>query len=569
LNKTQILPVILCGGSGTRLWPLSRKSLPKQFVPLVGGKSLLQATFERVSGISGKNPIWTVASEDHRFLVRDAADAAKVSFKSILEPVGRNTAAAMAAAALNAEPDHLLLFLPADHHVPDAVLFSKTVEQGVVAAEQGAFVTFGVAPTHPHTGYGYIQTSASLRGAESDAAIHENGSGSPRDFVARDDVSENKDLQSNAKTVQRFVEKPDQETALSYLASGDYYWNAGIFLVRADALIQALEQFASDILESTRKAVEAQRIDGDFIHLDASAFSTCRSESIDYAVLEPLSQNTSLREGAFSSSSSLRGAESDEAIHEGANGSPRTCSPRDDASSRLSEEAEGRRGNLGIYMVPFQGAWSDVGSWNAVAELTDADEDDNRIVGMGKAHQASATYIHAPHRPVVALGTEDLLIIDTTDAVLVAAKSHAEQVKNIVADLQQQNLPQATEHRHAARPWGEYDAIDEGDRFKVKRITVKPGASLSLQMHHHRAEHWIVVKGTARVTRDNKTFLLAENESTFIPVGTKHRLENPGTIPLEMIEVQSGSYLGEDDIERFDDHYGRAPVFELKKPDKK
>jgi mannose-1-phosphate guanylyltransferase/mannose-6-phosphate isomerase len=389
-----------------------------------------------------------------------------------------------------------------------------------------------------------------LRGAESDAAIHENGSGSPRDFVARDDVSENKDRQSNALPVRRFVEKPDQETALSYLASGDYYWNAGIFLVRADALIQALEQFASDILESTRKAVEAQRMDGDFIHLDANTFSICRSESIDYAVLEPLSQNTSLREG-----------KADEAIHEGANGSPRTFSPRDDA--------EGRCGNLGIYMVPFQGAWSDVGSWNAVAELTDADEDDNRIVGLGKAQQASATYIHAPHRPVVALGTEELLIIDTTDAVLVAAKSHAEQVKNIVADLQKQNLPQATEHRHAARPWGEYDAIDEGDRFKVKRITVKPGASLSLQMHHHRAEHWIVVKGTARVTRDKETFLLAENESTFIPVGTKHRLENPGTIPLEMIEVQSGSYLGEDDIERFDDHYGRAPVFELKKPDQK
>jgi mannose-1-phosphate guanylyltransferase/mannose-6-phosphate isomerase len=316
--------------------------------------------------------------------------------------------------------------------------------------------------------------------------------------------------------------------------------------VRADALIQALEQFASDILESTRKAVEAQRIDGDFIHLDASAFSTCRSESIDYAVLEPLSQNTSLREG-----------KADEAIHKSTNGSPRTFSPRDDA--------EGRHSNPGIYMVPFQGAWSDVGSWNAVAELTDADEDDNRVVGMGKAHQASSTYIHAPHRPVVALGTEELLIIDTTDAVLVAAKSHAEQVKNIVADLQQQNLPQATEHRHAARPWGEYDAIDEGDRFKVKRITVKPGASLSLQMHHHRAEHWIVVKGTARVTRDNKTFLLAENESTFIPVGAKHRLENPGTIPLEMIEVQSGTYLGEDDIERFDDYYGRAQLLEINK----
>ena len=546
----QILPVILCGGSGTRLWPLSRKSLPKQFVPLIGGKSLLQATFERVLGLAGKNPIWTVASEDHRFLVRDAADAAKVSCKSILEPVGRNTAAAMAAAALNAEPEQLLLFLPADHHVPDAALFSKTVEQGVAAAEQGAFVTFGVAPTHPHTGYGYIQTSASLRGAESDAAIHENGSGSPRDFVARDDVSEKKDLQSDAKPVQRFVEKPSLETALSYLSSGDYYWNAGIFLVRADVLTQALEQFAPDILEATQQAVEAQKIDGDFIHLEANAFAACRSESIDYAVLEPLSQNTS-----------LRGAESDEAIHKSTNGSPRTFSPRDDA--------EGRRGNSGIYMVPFQGAWSDVGSWNAVAELTDADGDNNRIVGHGKAHKANSTYIHAPHRPVVALGTEELLIIDTTDAVLVAAKSHAEQVKNIVADLQQQNLPQATEHRHAARPWGEYDAIDEGDRFKVKRITVKPGASLSLQMHHHRAEHWIVVKGTARVTRNKETFLLAENESTFIPVGTKHRLENPGTIPLEMIEVQSGSYLGEDDIERFDDHYGRAPVFELKKPDKK
>jgi mannose-1-phosphate guanylyltransferase/mannose-6-phosphate isomerase len=545
-TKFSILPIILCGGSGTRLWPLSRKSLPKQFVPLIAGKSLLQATFERVSGVGGKNPIWTVASEDHRFLVRDAADMAKVSFKSILEPVGRNTAAAMAAAALNAEPDQLLLFLPADHHVPDAALFSKTVEQGVAAAEQGAFVIFGVAPTHPHTGYGYIQVSASLREGEADEAIHENGSGSPRDFVARDDVSENKDRQSNALPVQRFVEKPDQETALFYLASGDYYWNAGIFLVRAGVLIQALEQFAPDILEATQQAVEAQRIDGDFIHLDASAFSSCRSESIDYAVLEPLSQNTS-----------LRGAESDEAIHKSTNGSPRTFSPRDDA--------EGRRGNSGIYMVPFQGAWSDVGSWNAVAELTNADGDNNRIVGHGKAHKANSTYIHAPHRPVVALGTEELLIIDTTDAVLVAAKSHAEQVKNIVADLQQQNLPQATEHRHAARPWGEYDAIDEGDRFKVKRITVKPGASLSLQMHHHRAEHWIVVKGTARVTRDKETFLLAENESTFIPVGTKHRLENPGTIPLEMIEVQSGSYLGEDDIERFDDHYGRAQLINLNK----
>jgi len=473
MSQSSILPVILCGGSGTRLWPLSRKSLPKQFVPLIGGKSLLQATFERVSGISGKNPIWTVASEDHRFLVRDAAEAAKVSCKSILEPVGRNTAAAMAAAALNASPDRLLLFLPADHHVPDVVLFAQTVARGVSAALQGAFVTFGVTPSQPHTGYGYIQVSVS---------------------------------EIAAKPVKRFVEKPDHETALSYLASGDYYWNAGIFLIRADALIQALEQFAPDILETTRKAVAAQRIDGDFIHLDEHAFAACRSESIDYAVLEH---------------------------------------------------------HQNVAMVPFQGAWSDVGSWNAVAELASADGENNRVVGKGKTHKARSTYIHAPHRPVVALGTEALLIIDTTDAVLVAAQSHAEQVKEIVADLQQQNLPQATEHRHAARPWGEYDAIDEGDRFKVKRITVKPGASLSLQLHHHRAEHWIVVKGTARVTRDNETFLLAENESTFIPVGAKHRLENPGAIPLEMIEVQSGSYLGEDDIERFDDHYGRSSVTRL------
>ena len=496
-KPSNILPVILCGGNGTRLWPLSRKSLPKQFVPLIGGKSLLQSTFERVASLARGYPIWTVASEDHRFLVLDAADAAKVSCTSILEPVGRNTAAAMAAAALNAKPEQLLLFLPADHHVPDSALFAQTIEQGVTAATRGTFVVFGVTPLHPHTGYGYIQagsprfsrddnSSSLLREAEADEAIY-------------------------ALPVLRFVEKPSQETALSYLASGDYYWNAGIFLVRADALIQALEQFAPDILEATQQAVEAQKHDGNFIYLDADAFAACRAESIDYAVMEQ---------------------------------------------------------HQNVAMLPFQGAWSDVGSWNAVADLTMADSANNRIVGSGKTHHACSTYIHAPHRPVVALGTKDLLIIDTTDAVLVAAKSHAEQVKDIVADLQKQNLPQATEHRHATRPWGEYDAIDEGHHFKVKRITVKPGASLSLQLHHHRAEHWIVVKGTARVTRDHETFLLAENESTFIPVGRKHRLENPGSIPLEMIEVQSGSYLSEDDIERFDDHYGRSLVNELKQEKK-
>ncbi len=473
-----ILPVILCGGSGTRLWPLSRKSLPKQFAPLISNKSLLQLTFERVAKLVGCQPVWTVSSEEHRFMVRDTAEAAKVSCMSILEPVGRNTAAAMAAGALNAQPEQLLLFLPADHHVPDTELFIQTIEAGVAAASQGDFVTFGVIPNQPHTGYGYIQVNESL------------------DIV---------------KPVVRFVEKPSQETALSYLASGDYYWNAGIFLVRADVLIQALAQFAPDILEATQQAVEAQRRDGDFIHLDADAFATCRAESIDHAVLE---QHTN------------------------------------------------------VAMVPFQGAWSDVGSWNAVADLTAADDANNRSVGKGKTYHARSTYIYAPHRPVVALGTEDLLIIDTTDAVLVAARGHAEQVKDIVDDLQKRNLSQATEHRHAARPWGEYDTVDEGDRFRVKRIRVKPGASLSLQLHHHRAEHWIVVKGTARVTRDHETFFLAENESTFIPVGIKHRLENPDSIPLEIIEVQSGSYLGEDDIERFDDHYGRSLVYDLNKEKK-
>ena len=473
MKNTKILPVILCGGSGTRLWPLSRKSLPKQFVPLIGNKSLLQLTFERVAKLADNQPVWTVASEDHRFLVRDAAEAARVSCKSILEPIGRNTAAAMAAAALNAQPEQLLLFLPADHHVPDAALFIQTIQAGVSAADQGAFVTFGITPTQPHTGYGYIQVT---------------------------------DSPDAAKPVVRFVEKPDQETALTYLAAGNYYWNAGIFLVRADALIDSLQKYAPDILGVTQAAVKKQKQDGDFIHLEHQAFSSCRAESIDYAVLEQ---------------------------HEN------------------------------VAMVPFQGAWSDVGSWSAVADLTETDTNGNRIVGNGKAHQANSTYIHAPHRPVVALGTEQLLIIDTKDAVLVAAASHAEQVKDVVADLQQQNIVQATEHRHAARPWGEYDAIDEGHRFKVKRITVKPGASLSLQLHHHRAEHWIVVKGTARVTCEEKTFLLSENQSTYIPIGSKHRLENPGTIPLEMIEVQSGSYLGEDDIERFDDNYGRTPQFPL------
>lgn len=468
MKNIDIQPVILCGGSGTRLWPISRKSIPKQFVPLINNKSLLQTTFERVARLADGQPIWTIANEEHRFLVRDAAEAAKVDSRNILEPVGRNTAAAMAVAALNAQPEQLLLFLPADHHVPNVELFIQTVQTGIPAAKQGAFVTFGVTPTQPHTGYGYIQVANSSQ---------------------------------VAKPVLRFTEKPDQETALSYLTSKDYYWNSGFFLVSANTLIESLSKHAPDILETTQRAVKNQKKNGDFIYLDRTTFSTCRAESIDYAVLEQYSN---------------------------------------------------------VLMILFHGAWSDVGSWNAVAELTKADTNGNRVVGNGSVHHANSTYIYAPHRTVVALGTEQLLIIDTKDAVLVAATSHSDQVKDIVADLHQQNIVEATEHRHASRPWGEYDVIDEGQRFKVKRITVKPGASLSLQLHRHRAEHWIVVKGTALATCNDETFLLSENQSIYIPIASKHRLENPGTIPLEMIEVQSGIYLGEDDIERFDDHYGRT-----------
>lgn len=463
-----IRPVILCGGSGTRLWPLSRKALPKQFVPLMGQKSLLQITMERVMGLVNEQHVWVVASSDHRYFIDGIAESASMPYKGILEPASRNTAPAMAAAALNAPPDQLLLFLPADHYVPDADLFVDTVGAGINSAEEGAFVTYGVAPTYPNTGYGYIQVRDSI------------------DIV---------------ESVVRFIEKPNMDAAVSYLSSGDYFWNAGIFLVQASALIDSLKRYAPDILEATRLAVENQRMDGNFIHLNEQDFSAIRSESIDYAVLEQHSN---------------------------------------------------------IKMVKFKGDWSDVGTWGAVAELAEPDSEGNRVIGQGRSYDTRMTYIHAPYRPVVALGTEDLFIIDTEDAVLVAKGSHLEQVKRVVTDLEQGGIAEATENQRVTRPWGEYNLVDEGCGFKVKRITVKPGASLSLQRHQHRAEHWVVVKGEAIVTCGEKVFSLLENESTFIPLGSKHRLENPREIPLEIIEVQFGAYLGEDDIERFDDRYGRV-----------
>ncbi|MDB5897362.1 MAG: mannose-phosphate guanylyltransferase/mannose-6-phosphate isomerase [Ramlibacter sp.] len=474
MNRT-IHPIILCGGSGTRLWPLSRKSFPKQFVPLVGGKSLLQLTLERVAQFSSS--LITVAAEDHRFLVADALRAAKVGGTVILEPVARNTAAAMALAALGANQNDLLLFCPADHHIRDAGAFADTVAKGVAAADTGAIVTFGVMPSFPSTAYGYI-----ARGATRPDGSHQ---------------------------VAKFIEKPDARSARELLLQADVLWNAGIFLVRADAFLRAMHQHAPDILKSCQLAHEGATTEPApgagpetaFVRPDPGAFHACRSQSVDYAVME-------------------------------------------------------QHGD--VCVVPFSGQWSDVGSWNAVADLIAPDSEGNRVHGHGVAHNSFNTFIHAPHRPVVALGTNDLLIIDTPDALLVAHRDAAEQVKEVVANLEKASTAQAVSHRKVWRPWGWYDSVDVGDRFQVKRIGVKPGASLSLQKHHHRAEHWIVVKGTAEVTRGVETFLLCENQSTYIPIGEVHRLHNPGKMELEMIEVQSGAYLGEDDIVRLDDTYGRS-----------
>ena len=499
----KITPVVLCGGSGTRLWPLSRKSLPKQFVPLIGNKSLLQLTLERLAGLAlsadaakASNHIVCVASEEHRFLVSDSLEAANLALGSrsnlvtktvLLEPVGKNTAAAMALAALALKPaaglDGLLLFCPADHHIPDTQAFIESVLRGIEAAKQGAIVTFGVVPTFPSTAYGYIE-----QGAE---------------------------RQDGSSSVKRFIEKPNASKAEELLLQGGVLWNAGIFLVSVDTLLKALQTHAPDILKSCEAAMAAstqesgapsqpglpKALAATFVRPEPVAFKACRSESIDYAVMEHFAQ---------------------------------------------------------VAVVPFKGQWSDVGSWNAVADLTPADADGNRVEGKGITLHARNTFVHAPGRTVVALGTQDLLIVDTSDALLVVHRDHAEGVKEVVSLLEKGQLTEAVTHRKVARPWGWYDSVDMGDRFQVKRIGVKPGASLSLQKHHHRAEHWIVVAGTAEVTRGSEIFILSENQSTYIPIGEVHRLKNPGKVYLEMIEVQSGSYLGEDDIVRLEDTYGRV-----------
>ena len=471
----RIQPVILCGGSGTRLWPLSRKSFPKQFVPLVNNKSLLQLTLERVAGFNSA-PI-CVTADEHRFLVVESIEQAGLSGSLILEPEGKNTAAAMAIAALQVSqtnPHQLLLFCPADHHIPDVSAFQSAVESAADIAEQGSFITFGIQPTFPSTAYGYIQKGPALNGP--------------------------------AHVVERFLEKPSHEKAQALLLAGNTLWNAGIFLIRADALLTALAANAPDILATCQTAMSGAQLDANasgiqFVRPKAEVFKTCRSESIDYAVLEH---------------------------------------------------------HQSVAVVPFAGQWSDVGSWNAVSDLANADQDHNRVTGMGHAFNARNTFVHAPNRPVVALGTQDLIVVDTADAVLIAHRDHVEGVKQVVAALERSGLSEAITHRRIARPWGWYDSIDRGDGFQVKRIGVKPGASLSLQKHFKRSEHWVVVKGSAMVTKGDQTFLLKQNQSTYIEVEEVHRLSNPGPGELEIIEVQSGSYLGEDDIVRLEDVYGRS-----------
>jgi mannose-1-phosphate guanylyltransferase/mannose-6-phosphate isomerase len=463
-------PVLLSGGSGTRLWPLSREAYPKQFLPLVGEDTMLQATWSRIAPMAGTAPI-VVANEAHRFLVAEQLRVVGAPVpRIVLEPVGRNTAPAIAVAALQAladGADPLLLVLPSDHVVANVDAFREAVRVASVAAEAGKLVTFGIVPTAPETGFGYIEAAAG---------------------------------EGDVRPVKRFVEKPDAETAQRYIAEGGYYWNSGMFLFRASVVLAELERFRPDIVAACRAAFDQAKRDGDFVRLDEAAFAACPSDSIDYAVME-----------------------------------------RTDAAM----------------VLPVDIGWNDVGSWSALWDVTERDADGNAHHGDVIAVDSRNSYAYA-RRLVALVGVDDLVVVETDDAVLVAHKGRVQQVKDIVAKLKASQRTQAALHREVHRPWGSYDSVDVGDGFQVKRIKVKPGATLSLQSHEHRAEHWIVVRGTARVTRGDEVFDLQANQSTYIPIGERHRLQNPAEEMLELIEVQSGDYLGEDDIVRYEDVYGRT-----------
>ena len=488
-----IVPVILSGGSGTRLWPLSRELYPKQLLPLVVEKTLLQETVSRLSGIDDiANPI-IVANENHRFMIAEQMRVIGVNpMAIILEPVGRNTAPAVAVAALHASAqgkDPVLLVLPADHVIKDIASFQAAVASGERFAQEGRLITFGIVPNRSETGYGYIKKGYAL--TPKGKAVDKNKKGLP--------VTD-RSSPATICNVDRFVEKPDFATAKKYVASGDYLWNSGMFMFRTSAFLKELKRLAPDMLGACRKAYKGLIQDFDFLRLDTQAFSACPSDSIDYAVMEK------------------------------------------------TEAAA---------VIPLDAGWSDVGSWSALWEVRPRDENGNALSGDVLMNDVTNSLIYADSRLVAAIGISDSVIVETSDAVLVAHRDHAQKVKQIVDVLKKRNREEALLHRRVNRPWGSYECIDRAERFQVKRITVTPGATLSLQKHMHRAEHWIVVRGTARVTRGDDVITLSENESTYIPLGIRHRLENPGRIPLELIEVQSGSYLGEDDIERFDDKYGR------------
>ena len=475
-----ILPVILSGGSGTRLWPLSREQYPKQLLPLVGKDSMLQATVLRLDGLADVAEPLLVCNEEHRFAVAEQVRQLGRNGTVVLEPVGRNTAPAVTLAALLAlrqDQDPAMVVMPADHVILDGARFREAVRQAVRLAETGMIVTFGIAPDCPETGYGYIQRGDALPG------------------------------EAAAFRLARFVEKPDRATAQRYLDAGDHLWNSGLFVMKASVWRDAIGRCRPDILSACERALADVRTDGDFVRVAREAFAACPSDSIDYAVMERI--------------------------------------------------AAGVAGLPAAAVIPLSAGWSDVGAWDSLWQVLPKDEAGNAWRGDVMLHDTAHTLAFSESRLVACVGVRDLVVVETPDAVLVAHKDRTQDVKKIAERLKQEARGEAQVHRKVHRPWGSYDGVDAGERFQVKRIVVKPGASLSLQMHHHRAEHWVVVRGTAKVTRGDETLLVSENESTFIPLGIKHRLENPGKLMLEMIEVQSGAYLGEDDIVRFEDTYGR------------